>query len=56
MAISGRFDLKLQWGSCSINTKANIGSNEGKKLENDQEIKISGINENIDKKKINYLN
>jgi allophanate hydrolase subunit 2 len=56
LAISGRFDLKLQWGSCSINTKANIGSNEGKKLENDQEIKISGINENIDKKKINYLN
>ena len=33
LAISGSFDLKLQWGSCSINTKANIGSNEGKKLE-----------------------
>jgi allophanate hydrolase subunit 2 len=56
LAISGNFDLKLQWGSCSINTKANIGSNEGKKLENDQEIKISNINENINKKKINYLN
>ena len=56
LAISGSFDLKLQWGSCSINTKANIGSNEGKKLENDQKIKISKINENINKKKINYLN
>ena len=56
LAISGSFDLKLQWGSCSINTKANIGSNEGKKLENDQEIKISNINKNIDKKKISYLN
>ena len=56
LAISGSFDLKLQWGSCSINTKANIGSNEGKKLENDQEIKISNINKNINKKKISYLN
>tara|TARA_Y100000741_G_scaffold34664_1_gene24443 strand:- start:116 stop:1060 length:945 start_codon:yes stop_codon:yes gene_type:complete len=56
LAISGRFDLKLQWGSCSINTKANIGSNEGKKLDNEQEIKIVEINENIVNKKINYLN
>jgi len=56
LAISGSFDLKLQWGSCSINTKANIGSNNGKKLENDQEIKISNINKNINKKKISYLN
>ena len=56
LAISGRFDLKLQWGSCSINTKANIGSNDGKKLENDQKIKIFDVNENINKKKINYLN
>ncbi|MDA8727023.1 biotin-dependent carboxyltransferase family protein [Candidatus Pelagibacter bacterium] len=50
LAISGSFDLKLQWGSCSINTKANIGSNDGKKLENDQEIKISKVNENINTK------
>ena len=56
LAISGTFDLKLQWGSCSINTKANIGSNDGKKLENEQEIKISKLNENINKKKIDYLN
>ena len=56
LAISGTFDLKLQWGSCSINTKANIGSNNGKKLENEQEIKISKLNENINKKKIDYLN
>ena len=32
LAISGEIDLKFQWGSCSINTKANIGSNDGKKL------------------------
>ena len=56
LAISGSFDLKLQWGSCSINTKANIGSNDGKKLENDQEIKIFQVNEITNKNKINYLN
>ena len=56
LAISGNFDLKLQWGSCSINTKANIGSNNGKKLVNEQKINISEINENINKKKINYQN
>ncbi len=56
LAISGKFDLKLQWGSCSINTKANIGSNDGKKLINEQKINIFEINKNINKKKINYQN
>ena len=56
LAISGSIDLKLQWGSCSINTKANLGSNEGKKLQNDQKIKIFMLNENTNKKKIDYLN
>ena len=56
LAISGEFDLKLQWGSCSVNTKANIGSNEGKKLKNNQDIYISKINSNQEKKQTNYLN
>ena len=56
LAISGEFDLKLQWGSCSVNTKANIGSNEGKKLKNNQDIYISKINFNQEKKQTNYLN
>jgi len=56
MAIAGELDLKLQWGSCSINTKANIGSNNGKKLENGQKINISKINQNLEKKKIDYKN
>ena len=56
LAITGEFDLKLQWGSCSINTKANIGSNEGKKLENSQKIDIYKINSIQEKKKINYFN
>jgi biotin-dependent carboxylase-like uncharacterized protein len=56
LAISGEFDIKFQWGSCSINTKANIGSNNGKKLENNQKINILNINSNQVKKKLNYIN
>jgi len=56
LAISGEFNLKLQWGSCSINTKANIGSNDGKKLDTGQIINLKKINSNKDIKKINYIN
>jgi len=56
LAISGEFNLKSQWGSYSINTKANIGANDGKKLENNQKINILKINQNQIKKKINYIN
>ena len=56
LAISGEIDLKYQWGSCSINTKANIGSNDGKKLTNEQKINIRKINLNQKNKKIDYLN
>jgi len=55
LAISGKFDVKFQWGSCSINTKAKIGANEGEKLANKQKINISKINSNQEKKKIDYL-
>ena len=56
LAISGEFDLKFQWGSCSTNTKANIGSNNGKKLQDKQKIEIVNINSNQVKKKMNYIN
>ena len=56
MSISGKLDVKFQWGSCSTNTKAKIGSNEGNKLANSQTINISKINLNQNKKKLNYLN
>jgi biotin-dependent carboxylase-like uncharacterized protein len=56
LAIGGEIDLKFQWGSCSINTKANIGSNDGKKLTNKNKINIRKINLNQKNKKINYLN
>ena len=56
LAISGKFDIKYQWSSCSINTKANIGANDGKKLRNNQKINLLKINENLSSKKLNYVN
>ena len=56
LAIGGEFDLKFQWGSCSINTKANVGSNNGKKFQNNQKINILNINSNPLKKKLDYIN
>ena len=38
LAVSGEFDLDYQWSSCSVNTKANIGANNGKKIEDAQKI------------------
>ena len=56
LAISGEFNLEYQWSSCSINTKANIGSNNGKRIEAKQKIYISKINKNLNDKKLNYIN
>ena len=56
LALGGELDLKFQWNSCSINTKANIGSNDGKKLDVGQRINLKKINSNKDIKKINYIN
>ena len=56
LALGAEIDLILQWKSCSVNTKANIGSNNGKKLEVGQKINLLKINSNKAIKKINYLN
>ena len=56
LAISGTFDLKLQWSSCSTNTRANIGSNNGAKLSDSQKINIKEINQNFANSKLNYVN
>ena len=56
LALGGEFDLKFQWNSCSINTKANIGSNDGKKLDVGQKVNLKKINSNKDIKKTNYIN
>ena len=56
LAFGGKINLEYQWSSCSVNTKANIGSNNGKKLEANQKINISFINKNLNNKKLNYIN
>ena len=56
LAIKGGFDVKLFWGSCSINTKAEIGPNEGKKFKKGDIIKILKSKNSLSNKKINYLN
>jgi biotin-dependent carboxylase-like uncharacterized protein len=55
-AINGKFDLKYQWGSCSTNTKAQLGSNNGKKISDGQKIIISKINSFKSTKELNYIN
>ena len=54
--INGEFKIKPQWNSYSINTKAKIGPNNGKKFEKNQKIFISKIFSDLNKKKIEYIN
>ena len=56
LALSGEFNLKYQWSSCSINTKANIGANDGKKLEVNQKIDLLRVKKNFSTKKLTYIN
>ncbi len=56
LAVGGEFDLKYQWSSCSVNTKANIGANNGEKLKTNQIFNILKINQDFNIKKLNYLN
>ena len=56
LAFGGELDIKFQWNSCSINTKANIGPNDGKRLNFGERINIKKINLIKDFKKINYIN
>ena len=56
LAIGGKFDLKFQWSSCSTNTKAKIGSNNGEKLSDNQKINIKLINNDFVNRKLNYVN
>ena len=56
LAISGNFEVQFQWNSCSINTKANIGANDGKKIEKDQLIKILDTHSHNSNRKLEYIN
>ena len=54
-AISGNFEVQFQWGSCSTNTKANVGANDGKKIEKDQLIEILDTHSHNSKRKLEYV-
>ena len=56
LALGAEIDLNFQWKSCSVNTKANIGSNDGKKIEKNQSVNIFDIHSNNSKKKLDYKN
>ena len=54
-SVTAKFQIDYQWKSCSTNTKANIGANNGKKLENSQKLHVLDIKA-ISKRSINYIN
>ena len=57
LSVSDGFKLEKTWGSYSINTKAEIGPNDGKKYSINEKIYIKKSNvENVKDKKINYKN
>ena len=56
LAISGSFDIESQWNSFSTNIKANIGANDGKKIEQGQQIKIIDANYRNSKRQLDYIN
>ena len=55
LAVNGGFHLEKSWGSYSINTKANIGPNDGKKYSLNEKIFIkTSDTKHLIEKKINY--
>jgi len=55
LAVNGGFDLEKTWDSYSINTKANIGPNDGKKYSLNDKIFIKKSDtKNLIKRRINY--
>ena len=56
LAICGNFEVQFQWNSCSTNTKANVGANNGKKIEKDQLINILDIHSENSKRRLEYIN
>ena len=56
LSVHGGFEGESFWGSCSINTKAKIGSNNGMKYSKDQNIFLTDAESISNKKKIDYMN
>ena len=55
MSVNGGFQIEKIWNSYSINTKANIGPNDGKKYSKDDKIFIKNSNfKKIKEMKLNY--
>ena len=55
-SIKNGFTGEYIWQSCSVNTKAKIGSNNGEKFQSNQKIYINKNESLSEYKKINYLN
>tara|TARA_Y100001970_G_C14221835_1_gene853160 strand:+ start:661 stop:1611 length:951 start_codon:yes stop_codon:yes gene_type:complete len=55
-AVSGGFETKKFGDSCSINTKAKVGANDGKLLKKGDKILISNFDQNFQVKKLDYTN
>ena len=56
LAIAGNIDVKLFGNSCSTNTKAKIGSNNGEKIKKGDKIFFSNSDGKTQIKKLNYIN
>ena len=56
LSISEDFKLDKIWNSISTNTKAKIGSNNGKKISNNQQINIDHKNKKVDLASLSYVN
>ena len=56
LAIKNGFDVNLFWNSCSTNTKAKIGPNNGEKINKGDIIPLLKPNTSISRKKIEYIN
>tara|TARA_B100001123_G_scaffold415300_1_gene515663 strand:- start:107 stop:1054 length:948 start_codon:yes stop_codon:yes gene_type:complete len=56
LSVQGGYNINPFWKSYSVNTKAKIGPNNGEKFSIGQKIYLNNVQENLKKKKINYLN
>ena len=56
LSVQKGFKGEYFWGSCSINTKSEVGSNKGKKFSINDEIFLNQSEINHYSKKINYFN
>ena len=55
-SVKNGFKGEYSWGSCSVNTKAKIGSNNGEKFSKNQKIYVNKFESLPSQKKVSYLN